>query len=109
MCASYGDPGAGKYLEAPEPMAEVVSSAFSHESMASMLATKGKKCWNGFEKKSLEKVGCAGGCMSYVFLYNVKHVSNMWSIWQGDMNCMLHDHGKARPFKGHFRGSDEFL
>ena len=28
MCASCGDSGAGKCLEAPEPMAEVVSSAF---------------------------------------------------------------------------------
>ena len=45
--AGPGDSGAGKYLEAPEPMAEVVSSAFSRESMASMLAScVGGTCWN---------------------------------------------------------------
>ena len=55
--AGPGDPGEGRYLEAPEPMAEVVSSAFSHESMASMLASKGKKCWNGFEDVLGKHVG----------------------------------------------------
>ena len=55
--AGPGDPGAGRFLEAPEPMAEVVSSAFSHASMAAMLATKGKKCWNGFEDVLGEHVG----------------------------------------------------
>ena len=40
--------------------------------------------------------------MSYVFISDVKHVSNMWSMWPDDMKCMLHDqHGKAGPFKGH--------
>ena len=61
MCASCGagpgDSGAGRYLEAPEPMAEVMSSAFSCESMASMLATKGKRCWNGFENVLGQHVG----------------------------------------------------
>ena len=46
--------------------------------------------------------------VSYVFIYDIKHVSNMWSIWPDDMKCMLHDqHARHDPSRDtHFRGLD---